>query len=122
MQSFMASPGTIQLPRFRLEYGLSLIDALKALGMSIAFDPNHADFAAMTDRPAYISEVQHKTFMEVNEAGTEAAAATSVTVTTRAALPQPPFQMTVDRPFFYAIQDETTGTILFMGAIGEPEG
>ena len=122
MQSFMASPGTIQLPRFRLEYGLSLIDALKALGMSIAFDPNHADFAAMTDRPAYISEVQHKTFMEVNEAGTEAAAATSVTVTTRAALPQPPFQMTVDRPFFYAIQDETTGTILFTGAIGEPEG
>ena len=119
--AFEMRPGTVQLPRFRLEYGLSLINTLEALGMGIAFDPDRADLSAMTDRPAFISEVQHQTFMEVNEAGTEAAAATSVTVTTRG-FPQSPFQMTIDRPFFCAVQDEQTGTILFMGAIREPQG
>lgn len=119
--AFEVRPGTVQLPRFRLEYGLSLVNSLKALGMSIAFDPDRADFAALTDHPAFISEVQHQTFMEVNEAGTEAAAATSVTVTTRG-LPPSPFQLTVDRPFFCAVRDEQTGTILFLGAIGVPQG
>ena len=93
-------------------------DALKALGMSIAFDVR-ADFAEMTPPPAFISLVKHKTFLEVNEEGTEAAAATVVEMT-RGGPPQT-FRMTVDRPFFCAIRDNETGTLLFMGSIVDPQ-
>jgi len=117
MNQFSSRPGAVQLPRFKVEYGTSLVDALKAIGMEVAFDDQQADFGDMTSLPAFISDVQHKTLLEVNEEGTEAAAATSVAIAVRAALPQSPFQMTVDRPFFCAIWDEQTGTILFMGAI-----
>jgi serine protease inhibitor len=69
-----------------------------------------------------ISQVKHKTFVEVNESGTEAAAVTGVTmVPTSAQIPQQPFSMVVDRPFFCAIRDNETGTVLFMGNIQNPE-
>ena len=101
------------LPRFKLEYEVNLNDTLKALGMEIAFD-NRADFSGMGPN-LFISEVRHKTFVEVNEEGTEAAAATSVVGATSV---PPTFR--VDRPFFFAIYDAETQTILFMGTVTEP--
>ena len=101
------------LPRFKLEYEVNLNDTLKALGMEIAFD-NRAGFSGMGPN-LFISEVRHKTFVEVNEEGTEAAAATSVVGATSV---PPTFR--VDRPFFFAIYDAKTQTILFMGTVTEP--
>ena len=104
---------TMMLPRFKLEYQVSLNDTLKALGMEIAFGGG-ADFSGMGPN-LFISEVKHKTFVEVNEEGTEAVAATSVMVAQ--SLP-PVFR--VDRPFFFTIYDAETQTILFMGTVTEP--
>ena len=101
------------LPRFKLEYEVTLNDTLKALGMEVAFS-NDADFSGMGPGLS-ISEVRHKTFVEVNEAGTEAAA---VTVVGGPESVPPIFR--VDRPFFFAIYDNTTKTILFMGIVTEP--
>lgn len=123
MSQFHKAEGTLKLPRFSMDYELNLNAPLKALGMSIAFDPKEADFSAMhsgSDR-FFISEVKHKTFLEVNEEGTEAAAATSVGMGTTAIRPnETKFNMVVDRPFFIAIRDNTTGSVLFMGAIVRP--
>ncbi len=104
----------MMLPRFKLEYEVKLNDTLKALGMEIAFDGG-ADFSGMGPSGLFISEVRHKTFVEVNEEGTEAAAVTAVTVKESA---KPVFR--VDRPFFFAIYDAKTQTILFMGIVREP--
>lgn len=120
MSQFGRREGAISLPRFKLEYTTQLNDVLEALGMAVAFDADQADFSGMSDGALSISQVQHKTFIEVNEEGTEAAAVTSVEIQTLSA-PVAPFQMSVDRPFFYAIRDNQTGTILFMGTVVEPE-
>ncbi len=115
--------GSISLPRFELEYDIELKDTLAALGMEIAFTPDRANFSKMHAPPPSlaISQVKHKTFVEVNEEGTEAAAATSVGITaTSAQEPQEPFNMTIDRPFFCAIRDDRTGAILFIGSIINP--
>jgi len=120
---FKSTDGDILLPKFKLEYEILLNDALKALGMERAFDPQRADFRAMTTVPVCISEVKHKTFVEVNEEGTEAAAVTSVGMRATSVMPTPKerFTMVVDRPFFCAIRDNQTGTVLFMGTIVEPK-
>ena len=104
---------TTMLPRFKLEYEIRLNDTLEALGMGIAFGAG-ADFSGMGPS-LFISEVRHKTFVEVNEEGTEAAAVTAVVGVK--SLP-PTFR--VDRPFFFAIYDAETETILFMGTVTEP--
>jgi serpin B len=120
---FEESQGKITLPRFRAEYEVKLNDALSAMGMAVAFGPGKADFSKMCGQPGavWIDEVRHKTFVEVDEEGTKAAAATSVGMA-GAAAPRPvkPFDMVVDRPFFCAICDRDTNTILFMGAIVSP--
>ncbi len=103
----------LMLPRFKLEYEVRLNDTLEALGMGIAFGGG-ADFSGMGPS-LFISEVRHKTFVEVNEEGTEAAAVTAVVGVK--SLP-PAFR--VDRPFFFAIYDTETETILFMGTVTEP--
>lgn len=118
---FRSQPGLVQIPRFKLEYGVELKDALSALGMEVAFDPNRASFKELSAVPTQIDQVKHKTFVEVNEAGTEAAAATSVGVVATSAPIGEPFTMTVDRPFFCAIRDNQTGTMLFMGSITDPK-
>ena len=124
IKQFAMTKGEIAIPRFKVEYEVGLNDALIALGMGIAFDPDRADFTGIVEGPdrAYISRVKHKTFAEVNEEGTEAAAVTSVEMrTTSAMLPrEKTFRMIVDRPFFCAIRDNKTGTVLFMGAITDP--
>lgn len=123
MAQFRAARGTIALPRFTVQYGANLNMALTALGMGEAFDPNRADFRGMVSGLApsqnvFISEVAHKTYMQVDEEGTTAAASTSVGMTTAAMMPG--FTMIVDRPFICAIRDALTGTLLFIGSIVDP--
>jgi serpin B len=91
--------------------------------MEIAFDPGRADLSGIikTSANVFISQVKHKTFAEVNEEGTEAAAVTSVTASVTSAMqPRKPFRMIVDHPFFCAIRDNKTGTLLFIGSITDP--
>ncbi len=113
--------GNITIPRFKLEYETDLIKSLSALGMKQIFDSSQADFSAISDTPVAIDTVKHKTFIEVNEEGTEAAAVTSIGIRITSAMPQDtPFNMNVNRPFFFAIRDDITETILFMGNVIEP--
>jgi serine protease inhibitor len=126
MRSFRMTPGDLMLPRFKVEWESSLNETLKALGMAEAFAPGRADFSQIADVSSgnrlYISDVRHKTWGEVNEEGTEAAAATSVVVgVTSVQVPPLRFSMKVDRPFFFAIRDNRTGVLLFMGSISNPE-
>lgn len=123
MKSFSKTQGAIVLPRFKVEYEITLNDALKALGMGVAFDPDRANFSGIfqTAQNAFISKVKHKTFAEVNEEGTEAAAVTSTEIqVTSAVQPRKSFTMVVDRPFFFAIRDNKTGSVLFLGSIVDP--
>ena len=117
---FFSMEGEVGLPRFQFEYEVSLNETLEALGMGIAFDPDRADFSGMRPTPPdlFISEVKHKSFIEVNEEGTEAAAATSVEIAVTS-MPET-FSMIIDRPFIFAIADDMTGTILFMGEVSNP--
>ncbi len=113
--------GTIQLPRFKLEYELMLNDVLAALGMGIAFEPQKADFTGISKSgDLYLSKVLHKTFVEVNEEGTEAAAATSVIVGITSVKPAG-FVMRVDRPFLFIIRERGSGSILFAGTVVNPQ-
>ena len=116
--------GHIRVPRFKLTYMASLKSALATLGMGIAFDPGRAQFDAINPPPSkiWIDEVLHRAFVEVNEEGTEAAAVT-VTGFVGSALhakPERTFEMIVDRPFFFAICDDYTKSMLFMGSVDEP--
>lgn len=121
-EQFRKEEGHLGLPRFKVEYKTELSDVLKAAGMPCAFEDNCADFKKMIEQNAMISRVLHKTYLEVNEKGTEAAAATAVemSVTSAAMNPKPPFDMICDRPFVVAIRDEKTNAILFVGAIVDP--
>ena len=124
--SFENRPGKVALPKFKVEYGVELVKPLAALGMAPAFG-GQAEFGKIADLGAgqrlYISDVRHKTFVELNEEGTEAAAVTSIGMraTSMPPPPKPPFEMVVDRPFFIAIEDQQTGLILFMGALTDPK-
>jgi serine protease inhibitor len=105
----------IALPRFTASYGSSLTGALTSMGMGIAFGPS-ADFSALA--PGFsVNVVEHKTVVEVDETGTVAAAATGIGVTTVA--PQQ-YTITMDHPFLYAIQDDKTGELLFIGVLMNP--
>ena len=105
------------LPRFHVEYEIDLKDSLKALGMEKVFDAG-ADFTEITPQGFAISKIKHKTFLDVSEEGTEAAGVTAIGGTRGG---NPDITMIVDRPFFCAIRDEETGTVLFMGSIVEPK-
>lgn len=116
--------GTLKLPRFKIEDDMKLKENLSKLGMEEAFDKNKADFSLMTNEKerVFINDVIHKTYMDVNEVGTEAAAVTAVEMcmTTARMDPEPAFEMTCNRPFFIALQDMQTKKILFMGHINKP--
>ncbi|HNT53973.1 MAG TPA: serpin family protein [Anaerolineaceae bacterium] len=109
----------LALPKFKVESEFGLGDALQAMGMTQAFSPD-ADFSGMTgNRELHIGAVVHKAFVDVNEIGTEAAAATAVIMELTMA-PAEPVSVTVDRPFLFLIYDNPTGTILFMGRVVAP--
>jgi len=111
-----AATGEVVLPKFTLEYELEMKDVLTALGMGIAFGGG-ADFSKIrASGGLYISKVKHKTFVDVNEEGTEAAAATSVEIREIAMPPS----FVIDRPFLFAIREGFSGTILFMGRVMNP--
>ena len=119
---FSEKEGTVVLPKFKLEYSVELKQPLQALGMKLAFDMDKADFSGIAPG-LFISHARQKTFVEVKEEGTEAAAVTGVAMESLGiAMPPPnPFQMIVDRPFLFLIEDNQTGTILFMGILFDPE-
>ena len=116
------------LPKFKLEYSVELASALTQLGMGIAFDGANADFSRMrvSPVPVFISYLNHHAVVEVNEEGTEAATGTFVFLDEPEVLAEaadafiPPIPFVVDRPFFFAIRDNQTGTVLFMGAVVDP--
>jgi serpin B len=122
MKSFRSLEGEVGLPRFKFSYEASLNDYLKVLGMGVAFDMAAADFSAMRPIPPrlYIADVKHKTYIDVNEKGTEAAAVTSVEMRLTSA-PLDRFSMIADRPFCFAIVDDQTGSLLFIGSLTDPE-
>ncbi len=115
---------TVQLamPKFEARYNDSLLNELTEMGMGIAFDQYNADFSQINEqhtRDLYISEVKHKTFIRVDEKGTEASAATSVEIR-ETAMPLSDKQLTFDRPFLYGIIDLQTGMPLFVGIMENP--
>jgi serine protease inhibitor len=109
--------GEVALPRFGLEYEKVLNSSLKALGMIDAFDEFRADLSRLSTVPSFISFVKQKTFLKVDEEGTEAAAVTVTGVQLTSAPPG----IRVDRPFVMAIRERLSGTIIFLGAIGHPQ-
>ncbi|MBL7064894.1 MAG: serpin family protein [Anaerolineae bacterium] len=109
----------LTMPKFEFESDCSLVEALAAMGMPVAFSGG-ADFSGMTGtRDLFIGEVIHKAFVSVDEAGTEAAAATAV-VMELSAMPGEPVEVTVDHSFMFIIRDIETGAILFVGRVVNP--
>ena len=108
----------VEMPRFELAYERSLVDVLDELGLDSALDPDRADLSGINPEASdlHISEVDHKTFLRVDEEGTEAAAVTSVGVGVTSA----PSVFRVDRPFFLTIRERHSGTILFIGHVTDP--
>ncbi|WP_152051297.1 serpin family protein [Tautonia marina] len=112
----------VALPRFSLSSQFTLNQALSKLGMSLPFQPGQADFSGMDgSRELYITAAIHKAFVDVNEEGTEAAAATGIVVGVRSALPSEPKVFRADHPFLFLIRDTHTGSILFLGRLTNPE-
>lgn len=115
-------PASVELgmPKFEFDKAINLSDKLKSMGMPDAFDRGKADFSGMTgDKDLFISDVFHKAFVAVDEAGTEAAAATAVIMETTSA---PMYEVTlqIDRPFIFILRDAVSGQILFIGRVLNP--
>ena len=111
----------LTMPRFEFESDLSLGDAVAAMGMPDAFS-SKADLSGMDgSRGLFVQDVVHKAFVSVDEAGTEAAAATAVVLPASAPV-EPPEEVVIDRPFIFVIRDIGTGTILFVGRVLDPGG
>jgi serpin B len=113
----------VNLPRFKLHSQYTLNATLQAMGIRDAFDQQRADFSQMVSEqpegPLAISTVVHKAFCEVNEEGTEAAAATGVAIAVRSAAEEPKV-FRADRPFLFAIRHNPTGSLLFLGRVNDP--
>jgi len=119
--SLTKGTGDVYLPRFHLTWDGILNDPLTVLGMGIAFEPGAADFTGMSSargHDLFISNVRHKTYVDVNEEGTEAAAVTSVGMVPTSL---PPALINADRPFLFAIRERLSGTILFIGTKRRPQ-
>lgn len=126
-KKFSETRGSVHLPRFQMNYSAWLRPVLFNLGMERAFDPERAEFGGIRNEPppVWIDQVLHRAVAEVNEEGTEAAAATMTMMVAMAKMvpqrPEPYFEMVVDRPFLFLIRDETGGSILFMGSVVDPD-
>ena len=111
----------LSMPKFKIESSIGLADHLNAMGMKDAFIPGIADFSGMDGtHDLYISAVQHKAFIEVDETGTEAAAATAVVVGIESMPIDEPLKVNIDRPFIFIIVDNKTGSVLFLGRVINP--
>jgi serine protease inhibitor len=117
MERFEPSRLMLMMPKFRFDYGVTLNQSLDRLGMGIAFRPREADFSRIAPvDDLHISRVKQKSFIDVHELGTEAAAATATVISVTSMPPVIRF----DRPFLFAIRERSTGTILFIGRVGDP--
>jgi serine protease inhibitor len=118
LDSWVAQMSSVQLsvglPRFTTSYRTSLVGPLTTLGMGVAFSPTEANLSALAPK-TYVSFVQHATVVQVDETGTVAAGATGIGIITIA-----PLTMTLDHPFLYAIRDDKTGALLFIGLMFDP--
>ncbi|SMO48175.1 serpin family protein [Gracilimonas mengyeensis] len=109
----------VNLPKFEIEYELTMNEVLKSLGMEVAFNPNEADFRGINPNGGlFISQVKHKTFVTVDEEGTEAAAVTSIGME----LTSMPPSFNANRPFIFLIREQQSGTVVFMGKVSHPAG
>jgi len=116
-------PGHVRLPKFRIETEVELSAPLKAMGMGQVFEPARAALEKISEvKPLFLRGVLQKDFVEVNEKGTEAAAVTEAfcELAHESEPPAPPFEMIVDRPFVFAICDDFTRTVMFLGAVVDP--
>lgn len=123
IDAMKADSGVIQMPKYKLEYELKMNDVLKAMGMDIAFSPGQADFSRISPGSGlYIHLVKHKSFIQTDEVGTEAAAVTVVELRETSAGPEPQiFYLRLDRPFFFVIRERSSNAVIFMGKIVDPE-
>src|ERR1019366_9472636 len=121
----------LAMPKFTMTRALDLREVLNKMGIVDAFDRDRADFSGMLmptereTRPPVISQVIHKAFVDVDEEGTEAAAATAVVVALGAIIERPvppPMVVTADRPFLFLIRHRDSGVILFLGRLVDPRG
>lgn len=124
INEFLEYEVTLEIPKFKYEYEEKNVKpVLKDMGMGNAFDDNLADFSRINPNyQLFISDIKHKTFIETNEEGTEAAAVTSVEVGTTSVNPDEPQPVLVqiNRPFIYLITEKSSQTILFIGAVNDP--
>src|SRR5262249_40445015 len=119
LQSMKNQQTELSIPKFRVESSFLLREPLQALGLATAFTPR-ADFSRVSAEPGFaLTEVIHKTFVDVNERGTEAAAVT-VPMAAGSAPPRKVVEFRVDRPFLFVIRDLPTKTTLFMGRVVDP--
>ncbi|HHH12353.1 MAG TPA: serpin family protein, partial [Candidatus Moranbacteria bacterium] len=110
----------VYIPRFKLKTRYSLVETLTDMGMPTAFTEK-ADFSGIDGtRSLSIGDVIHQAFVEVDEEGTEAAAATAVTLVLETSLPPSPPVFRADRPFIFVIQERKSGNILFLGRVANP--
>ncbi|HSH52805.1 MAG TPA: serpin family protein [Bacteroidales bacterium] len=120
LENFEAINVDVTIPKFKFGYKKKLNDFLQAMGLSIAFDPYNADFSNITEaKQLYIDFVKHKSFIDVNEKGTEAAAVTSVGFGVTSIDPNYP-RFIANRPFLFAIREKQTNAILFLGKVANP--
>lgn len=119
ISGFQPRKAQLALPKFKFSYENELKNELTDMGMGIAFIRGLADFSGISSELLYINRVLHKTFVEVNEEGTEAAAVTAVEMNTYSSAPSV-YPFLVDRPFLFAIREMETGLILFLGQVNDP--
>jgi serpin B len=115
----------VSLPKFKFDSSFKLVDALKAMGMTQAFDQKQADLTGIADpmiEKLYIDNALHKAFIDVNESGTEAAAATAIIIGMTDCVCEPPAPkiFDADHPFLFALRDVRSGSLLFLGRVVDP--
>lgn len=118
-QSLQQQRVKVFIPKFTLQTAYGLTEKMQKLGMSLAFDPDNADLSGMAEKQLFVQFAIHKAFVDVNEEGTEAAAATGIGIGLTSE-PSPPPVFRADRPFVFLIQDNETGLVLFMGKVVDP--
>jgi serpin B len=122
LQNSFTADVDLYIPKFKIEYEEMLNKTLESLGMGIAFNRSLANFSGISDIPLFISMVKQKAYIDVNEKGTEAAAVTAVGMEVTSAIEEPQkVTFRADHPFLFAIRENSTGTILFMGKVGNPK-